>query len=328
MAQRLAAAFIVVLSIMASWVFAPDPALAQTPAPWPTRTVRFILPFGPGSGIDVGARLVAEKLATRWAQPVVIENRPGGDGILAMTSFLNANDDHVLLFVGVGSYTVHPYMLEKTPYDFKRDVLPVARIANTLMAVTLSSKDKETDLKSFMARARANPGMLNAAVPQGISEFVFDGFLKTEGLDIQKVPYKDVVQAMPDLAEGRLNIIFSSYAAVRPTAEGGQVRVVAIGARERVAALPNVPTADELGVPSFRLDGLSGVFGPPKMSLDLRQRVGQDFVEAMKDQTVLDRLTASGQTPAPGGVAELEASLQAQIDQVDALAKLLGMKKK
>ena len=199
MAQRLAAAFIVVLSIMASWVFAPDPALAQTPAPWPTRTVRFILPFGPGSGIDVGARLGAEKLAARWAQPVVIENRPGGDGILAMTSFLNANDDHVLLFVGVGSYTVHPYMLEKTPYDFKRDVLPVARIANTLMAVTLSSKDKETDLKSFMARARANPGMLNAAVPQGISEFVFDGFLKSEGLDIQKVPYKDVVQAMPDL---------------------------------------------------------------------------------------------------------------------------------
>ena len=328
MARRLASAFIVVLSIMASWFVAHDSARAQAPAPWPTRTVRFILPFGPGSGIDVGARLVAEKLAARWAQPVVIENRPGGDGILAMTSFLNTNDDHVLLFVGVGSYTVHPYMLEKTPYDFKRDVLPVARIANTLMVVTLSSKDMATDLKGFMAHARANPGKLNAAVPQGISEFVFDGFLKTEGLDIQKVPYKDVVQAGPDLAEGRLNIIFSSYATVRPIAEGGQVRVVAIGARERVASLPNVPTADELGVPSFRLDGLSGLFGPAKMTAELRNRIGQDVVEAMKDLSVLDRLTASGQTPAPGGAAELEASLQAQIDQVDALAKLLGMKKK
>jgi hypothetical protein len=328
MARRLAAALILGLSIMALSGAGWDRAQAQASAPWPTRPVRFILPFGPGSGIDVGARIVGERLAARWGQPVVIENRAGGDGILAITTFINANDDHILLFAGVGSYTVHPYMMEKTPYDFKRDVQPVARIANTLMAVTLSSKDKAPDLKSFVAYARANPGKLNAAVPQGITELFFDGFLKAEGLDIPKVPYKDTVQAVPDLAEGRLDIIYSSYSVVRPTAEGGGVRVVAMGSRDRVPSLANIPTVLEAGVPSLQLECLSGVFGPTKMPLELRKRIGQDVVEAMKDQSVLDRFVASGQAPMPGGAAELEVSLQAQIDQVEAVAKLIGLKKR
>ena len=153
--------------------------------------MRFILPFGPGSGLDVGARLIAEKLSVRWGQPVVIENRPGGDGILAMTSFVNANDDQVLLFAAPGSYVVNPYLMEKVPYDFKRDVMPIARVAITVLAASVPGRSDTKSLKEFVKLARANPGKLNAAMPQGISELVFDGFTKTESLDIQKVPYKE-----------------------------------------------------------------------------------------------------------------------------------------
>ena len=216
---------------VAALSIAPGAAQAQD---WPVRSVRFILPFGAGSGIDVGARLLAEKLSQRWKQPVIVENRPGGDGILAMTVFLNANDDHVLLFASSGSYTVHPYQIEKLPYDLKRDVMPIARVANTIMAASVPSKSGISSLKEFVALAKAQPGKLNAAVPQGISELVFDGFVKTEGLDIQKVPYKDIVQAVPDLVEGRLNMLYTSYAVVRPSAEGGGAKVLATGTREQL----------------------------------------------------------------------------------------------
>jgi tripartite-type tricarboxylate transporter receptor subunit TctC len=115
---------------------------------------------------------------------------------------------------------------------------------------------------------------------------------------------------------------------VRPTAEGGGVKVLAIGSQERAPSLPSVPTAIEAGVPSLQIDGLSGLFGPAKMPLDVRKRIGADVVEAMKDKVLLDRLTASGQTPAPGGAEDLERSVQQQVDQVDAVAKLLGVQKK
>ena len=183
-------------------------------------------------------------------------------------------------------------------------------------------------LKEFVALARARPGQLNAAVPQGISEFVFDGFVKTEKLDIQKVPYKDVVQSVPDLVEGRINAIYASYATVRPAALAGGATVLAVGTRDRVAYLPEIPTTREAGVPSLELDGLSGLFGPAKMPIELRRKIGADIVDALKDKTILSRLDQSGQMPAPGGPEDLGASVQAQIDQVDAIAALIGMKKK
>ncbi len=313
-------------ALFAASALAPLAARAQEK--WPTRPVRWILPFGAGSGVDVGARLLTERLAAKWGQPIIVDNRPGGDGIIAMTAFLNANDDHVLLYCGTGSYTVHPYEIENLPYQFQRDLAPIAHVANTVMAITTPASMQIGSLKDFVALAKANPGKLNAAVPQGISELVFDGFVKSEGLEIQKVPYKDVVQAVPDLVESRINIMYTSYAVVRPIAVAGTGKVLAIGAQSRVATLPAIPTAREAGVPSFELDGLSGLFGPAKMPLALRQKIGADIVDVMKDPTITERLAASGQTPAPGGPEDLGAAVQGQIDQVDAIAKLLGMQKK
>ena len=307
--------------------------LAQAPvamaqSAWPTRPVRLILPAGAGSGLDVTARLLVDRLSARWGEPVVIDNRPGGDGMVGMASFLNANDDHTLFFAAVGTYTVHPYQVERLNYDFSRDVKPIARIVNTVLAASAPASSATKSLEDFVALARANPGKLNAAMPQGISELVFDGFLKTENLDIQKVPYKDFVQAVPDLVTGRLNFLFTAYAVVRPVVQGGSVRVLAVGSRERFSTLPDVPTVIEAGAPSLQLEGLAGLFGPAKMPLDLRNRLGREVVEAMKDKTLVDRLDAAGQPPAPGGAAELQDAVQQQIDQVDRIAKLLGMRKK
>src|ERR1700704_2129615 len=145
-------------------------AQAQTPAEaqtWPQRPVKFIVPFGPGAGADIGARLLAERLPARWGKPVVIENRPGGDSLVAIQAFLSANDDHVLLFAPSGNFTVHPFQYEKLPYT-PADLVPIARVSNTILAVGVPQSMNIATLAEFVARARAEPGKLNAAVVPGI----------------------------------------------------------------------------------------------------------------------------------------------------------------
>src|SRR6188474_699646 len=119
-------------------------ALPSAAQDWPTRAVKLILPLGPGSGVDIGARLIADKLSTTWGQPVVVENRPGGDGIVAISAFTSAKDDHVLLMSPTSSFTAHPYLHDKLPYD-PRDLAPIARVSNTIVGVVVpSSSDIKT----------------------------------------------------------------------------------------------------------------------------------------------------------------------------------------
>ena len=302
-------------------------ALAQTPA-WPQRAVKFIIPFGAGAGADIGARLIADKLSQRWGKAVVIENRPGGDGIIAVNAFLSANDDHVLMFAAVGSFTVHPYQIEKLSYVLERDLLPIARYSSTIIALAASKQSGIRNLKELIARAKADPGKLNAALVPGITELVWDGFCKTEGLDITKVPYKDIVPAANDLAEGRLDVVMASYAIIQPVLQGDRATMLGVTSPQRVPLLPDVPTSFEQGVPSLELEGLVGLLGPKTMSQDLRNRIGADVVAVASDPEIGKRLGATGQMVNPGGAVEFEASLKKQMNQVAAIAKLTGMQPK
>src|SRR5215469_10684202 len=169
-----------------------SPSSAQAPA-WPQRPVRFIVTLGPGSGVDIGARLLADRLPARWGKPVVIENRPGADGLVAIQAFVTAADDHTLLFTPAGNFTVHPLQYAKLPY-VPEDLAPIARVSNTILAVGVPTSLKIDTLADFVKYARANASKVNAAVVSGITEFTFDYFVKTAGLDIAKVPYRDIVQ--------------------------------------------------------------------------------------------------------------------------------------
>jgi tripartite-type tricarboxylate transporter receptor subunit TctC len=302
------------------------PALAQSAAQsWPQRAVKFILPLGPGSGVDVSARLLAERLQKRWSQPVVIENRPGGDGTVAIGSFVSANDDHILLYTPTGSFTVHPYQRANLPYDPKKDLLPIARITSTILAVGVPASAEIGSLGDFVARARAEPGKFNAALVPGITELVFDGFVKSSGLSIAKVPYRDIVQAATDLGENRIQFMMAALAILRPQVEAKRIKLVAINGPERTELFPDVPTAVEAGVPALRMEGLVGLFGPRDMDVKLRERIAADVVAVIADPEIATRLVGSAQALSPGGPAELAASVDEQTEQVAAIAKSLGM---
>jgi len=304
-------------------------ALPASPSPgqtWPQRTVKFIVPFGPGAGADIGARMVAERLTMQWGKPVVVENRPGADGLVAAAAFVSAADDHTLLFGPAGSYTVHPYLHDKIPYDFDRDFLPIARVSNTILALGVPASANIAALKDFVAHARSNPGRLNAALVPGITEFVFDGFANSAGLSFTKVPYRDIVQAATDLGEGRVDVMMSSYAILQPQSQAGRIKVLAVTSHERVSFAPDIPTAVEAGFPALEVDGLVGVFGPAGMPLALRARIGADVKTIAGDPAIAARLSATAQAPNPGGPEELAASVKQQRDKITTIAQSLGIK--
>jgi len=320
-ARRIAAA----LACLAALVLAAAPSRAQSPA-WPQRPVKFIIPFGPGAGADIGARLFADRLARRWGQTVVVENRPGADGIVAINAFVSANDDHTLLFAATGSFTVHPFQLEKPPYE-PRDLNPIARVSNTILVVAVPQALGIGTLAEMVALARAQPGKLNTALVPGITELVFTGFLKGQGLDMAKIPYRDIVQAGTDVAEGRVQVLMSSLALVQPHLQSGKVKLLAVTSHEPVAALPGIPTVGAAGYPALELEGLVGLFGPRDMPADLRERIAADVrAVAAEDPEIKARLAATGQMVNPGSAAEFAKAVDAQRAQVAAIAQQIGMK--
>lgn len=296
------------------------PAQSQS---WPTRPVKLILPLGAGSGADIGARLFAEKLSAKWGQPVVVENRPGGDGFIAITTFTGAKDDHVFLWGPAAAFTAHPYLHQKLPYD-PNDLSPVARVTTTIVSMSVPTVLNINSMKDLIARAKAEPGQLTWATVTGATDFVFAGWLKMDGLDMLKVPYRDPVTALNDLSENRIQVFNSAYAIVRAQAEAGRVKVLAVTNRERAEAIPNIPTVTEVGAPGLMFDGLVGMYGTRDLPDNVRARIAADIKEIAADPAIRTRIIATGQGVTPGTSAELAAAIAEQRKGLEAAAKALG----
>jgi tripartite-type tricarboxylate transporter receptor subunit TctC len=302
------------------------PAQAQTPVKdWPQRNVTLILPLGPGSGVDITARLIAEKLSAKWGKPVVVENRPGGDAIVAINAFVQAKDDHTLLMAPTSTFTAHPLLHQKLPYE-PADLQPIARATNTLIAFGVPAALNINTVADLVKLAKEKPGTLNYAGTTGAVDFVVSGWLKDAGIDVTKVPYKDGVQALNDLAENRIQVYGAAYAIMRPQIEAGKVKVLTLLNTQRAPQLPDIPAAPETGYKSLALDGLVGFFGPRTMSPELRDRIAADVIEAMKDQGIIEKLTRTGQVVRPGGAAEFAAEIDDQRKRLAEAAKLAGGK--
>jgi tripartite-type tricarboxylate transporter receptor subunit TctC len=301
-------------------------AQAQTSSQsWPQRPVRFIIPLGPGSGVDITARLLADKLGVKWGQPVVVENRPGGDAFLAITAVLSAHDDHVLLFAPASTFTAHPLLHDKLPYDPK-DLTPIARVTNTLIALGVPADLNVSTIKELAAKIKAEPGKLNYASVTGANDLLFAAWLKTEKLDMAKVPYKDPVQAINDLAEGRIHAFVGAYAIMRPRVQAGKVKVIALTNRQHAKALNDIPTASEAGYKALEFDGLVGVLGPRDMPQSVRDRIAADIRQVVSDPEVEAKLSATGQVVNPGTPAEFAAALDDQRATVKQIGETLGIK--
>ncbi|MBN8963811.1 MAG: tripartite tricarboxylate transporter substrate binding protein [Rhizobiales bacterium] len=302
------------------------PSLAQTAPAWPTRTVKFILTLGAGSGTDIGARLLADRLTKKWGQPVVIENRPGGDGIVAINAFVSAKDDHILLMSPTSAFIAHPWVHDSVPYKVT-DLAPIARVSNTIIGISVPKSSPVNSMEELVKLAKSKPGELNWAGVTGALDFNFAAWLKNGGIDMKKVPYRNPVEAANDLATNRVQVYESAVAIAQPQIQAGNIKLLAVVNTSRAPIYPNIPTVAEAGQPALTIDGLVGLFGPPTMPLAQREKIAADVKAVMEgDPIIKDRLNATAQMFNPGGPEDFAKSIQSQRDLIAKNAADLGIK--
>jgi tripartite-type tricarboxylate transporter receptor subunit TctC len=300
----------------------PIEAAAQT---WPQRTVRVIVPLPPGTSIDVSARLVAEHLAGRWKQPVVVENIAGADGILAVKEFAR-RDDHTLLYSFAGPITINPVLYEKLPYDPAHDMVPIATTSDNFIVVATSARLKLSSLADLLKHARSNAASFNWAATSGIPYFAFAGFLKSSGVEMTYVPYRDFNPALSDLDEGRIEVASTGLTQVLPHVQAGRATFLALLNRTRTPLAPEVPTAAEAGYPDLAFDGVTGFFGWRDMPSGLRGRIAADVRAAVENPSFRDRLPPLGIVARTSTPAEFAAAIEEQRAKIAAIAAAIGTK--
>jgi tripartite-type tricarboxylate transporter receptor subunit TctC len=292
--------------------------------PWPQRTVRIIVPIGAGVGSDIAARRFAEQLSALWGQPVVVENRPGADGLIGTVAFVNMHDDHTLLFSPAAPISVFPLVHETLAYDPARDLVPIASATNTAIALGVSESLNIASLPQLIAFARTHPGGLNWSSGGGALTYVLAGFAESEALDMVPVSYREQRLALQDLAAGRLHVMITVLAALLPQVDARKARFLAVTNSSRVPPVPDVPTAREAGSPKLEFDGLWGFFGRRDMPNELRDRIAADVRTVAANPILATRLAAVGQTAHAGTPAEFATAIEAQRVKIESIVKVTG----
>ncbi len=310
---------------LAVTIFSVVATTHATAQEWPQRAVRLILPFGPASATDLAARLISDELSSRWRQPVIVENRAGGDNLIAINAFLSAKDDHTLFFTSTAAFLAHPYVHKKLDYVFERDFAPIAKVADTILVVAVPEALGVKSVSQFIEKARANPAAVNLAGATGLPEFAIDALIRKEKLKSVRVPYKDLGAAARDLSENRIQLLLTSYASVRPFVESGKVRVIAAGSRGRSPAIHDVPSIPESGYSVLAMETSVTIFGHQNMPLEVRKKIAKDVQDVLTDPKIRRRIELTGQDVAPAGPEELAEVLKRQFTYASSIAKELGL---
>jgi tripartite-type tricarboxylate transporter receptor subunit TctC len=286
-----------------------SPATAQT---WPQRAVRLIIPLPPGTGTDLAGRLLAERLSERWGQPVVVENRQGADGIPAVTTFLAARDDHTLLMSFAGIITVNPLIHEKLPYNASSDLVPIVPVVDNFLGVSASGTLKVNALADLVKLAKAQPHKLNWAATPGLPYYVVLALLKSAGIDMVQVPYRDFAPAAQDLNQGRLDVAATGVPFLVPHHWAGTSKLMFVTNRERSPQAPDVPTAREAGYPDLTFEGTVGIYGWRDMPQPIQKRISDDVQAIAADPAFRDRIVKAGSAVRTGSRAEFAEAIEDQ----------------
>ena len=286
--------------------------------PYPSRPIRFVVPFPPGGGMDIVARAVGEKLAPRLGQPVVIENKPGAGTTIGTDAVAKSPPDgYTLLVSGIASQAIVHYMHPKRSFDMQRDFAPVARIGDGTIAFVVPQSSPANSVQDFVALAKANPGRLTFA-SSGVGSLIHltgEMFKQAAGIDLTHVPYKGTMQILPDILDGRVDLALDSLPAYIPHIQSGKVRVFAVASRSRSSLLPELPTMAEAGVPGVVSATDYALFAPAGTRRDIVLRLYRETATVLEAADLRAKFATQG-IEVRGGTPE---ALQAEL--ADEMAK-------
>jgi tripartite-type tricarboxylate transporter receptor subunit TctC len=292
------------------------PATAQPAPAFPTRTVVLVVPFTPSSGSDIIARIVAPKLAARWGQPVIVDNKPGASGNLGAQQVAAAAPDGHTLLMAINSFTMTPSIYKNLPFDAVNDFAPVAKLAEAGYAFVVNPAVPAKDMKSLMELIKKSGGKMNYGTPgSGTPQHLAMELLKLSyGLDILHVPYKGIQGALTDLMGGQVQMMFATVHSTRPLEQAGKVRFLATTGAVRNPIAPEIPTFKEQGIDVMdSVDAWYGVLAPSRTPPELVARLNRDFLEVMNSEDVTAALGKQGLAVRTSTPAQLGAIVKSDI---------------
>jgi tripartite-type tricarboxylate transporter receptor subunit TctC len=304
----------------------PAAAFAQA---WPAKTIRMIVPFPAGGGVDYVGRIVGKGLSERLGQQVVIDNRAGASAIIGMELLKNAPPDgYTVGATSSGPLSINPHIFRKLPYDSLRDYTAVGNIATFPYLLVIHPSLPVKSVTELIVLARSRPGEIAYSSPgagngQHLATALFAAMAK---LDMLHIPYKGNAPSVISLVSGETQLTFSSIPGMLPHVRAGRVRALGVGTAQRVPSLPEFPTVAEGGLPGFEAFGWGGMIGPANLPRDIVNALNKAIVDTLKQQDTLQRMLADGAVPAPTTPEEFAAYLKSELAKWGRVVKLANVR--
>jgi tripartite-type tricarboxylate transporter receptor subunit TctC len=300
----------------ASGLFLPQTSLAQSPANYPVKTIRLVVPFTPGGSTDILARAIGQKLNEAWGQPVVIDNVPGAGGSIGADRVAKAQPDGYTLLMGhIGTLAVNPSLYPNLPYDPLKSFTPVAWVARVPNVLVVHPSVPAKNVKELVAWAKARPGQLNyGSGGNGSAANLATEYFKLEtGSSLLHIPYRGTAPAVTDLVGGQIQLLFTGAPAVINQVKNGQLRALAISSPKRMDALPDLPTVAESGYPGFEADQWYGVVAPAGTPAEVVAKLNSQINQALNSPELKGRLNAEGAIATPDTPANFGKLIASEI---------------
>jgi len=284
----------------------PATAAAQGQDAYPSKPIRFIVPYANGGPLDQAARVLAEQMRSTLGQPVIVENKPGAGGNIGADMVAKADPDGYSIVMGaVATHAINPYLFRKMPYDANKDFTPITRVALVPNVLVVSPewarREKIDSVAALTAYAKANPNKLNYGSGGNGSAGHLAGelFKSMAGIDMVHIPYKGAAPAKLELMSGEIQLMFDNLASATPQIRSGQLTALAVTTPQRAEAQPELPTVAESGVPGFDISTWFGIFAPAGLDKPVLDKLYQASVAALKTPDVVSALDKMGAKPAP-----------------------------
>jgi len=299
---------------------------AQT---YPAKPVRLIVPYPPGGSADILARAIGQKVGDGLGQQLVVENRPGAGTAIGTEALAKSAPDGYTIMIGtVSSHAINPALNPKLPFDPVKDFAPVSLVATIPFAMIVHPSVPAKDVQEFVALARAQPGTFNySSAGNGTSNHLAGELLRSmTGIDLVHIPYKGSAPALNDLLAGQVSLMFDLVLTAAPHVKSGAARGLAVTGAQRSSVLPELPTVAESGLPGYEVSAWFGIFAPAGVPQPAVQRLNAEFVRALQQPDLRQRLASQGAEPLTSTPDEFAAYLRAEIDKWAKVVKAAGMK--
>ncbi len=305
------------------------PRRARAQPGWPDRPVRLVVPVAPGGPADQQARLVGQRLSERFGQPVVVENRPGANGIIAAEHLArSAPDGNTIMIVPAGTYVINPSLYRSVPYDPFRDFAPVTLLSRVPLMLVAHPSVPAASLQELRSYVRSRPdGVAYASAGSGTPSHLAMEMLRrmAGGLNLTHIPYNGSAPALTALVAGQAEISIDAVFSAGPFVKGGQLKALSAATARRLATFPELPTIAEAGVPGFDAATWLGIVAPARTPAERVERLSEELTRVVRLPEVRDRIVELGAEPAGGTPAELDAFARAEAEKWGRVVREAGI---